>query len=69
MATANGKIDSQAVEDDEVHKNAKMVTLFSIEAEMAEADNDSRHFMNISDVEEEKQSRNLTKKGNKQRLA
>jgi hypothetical protein len=58
--------NDSVVEDS--HKDAKMVTVFSIETEMADQ-NDSRHFLNISDVEEEKQSRQKIRKGQRQRLA
>lgn len=64
-ALATAKPESASDELDN-HRNAKMVTLFSIEAEMAEAD---KHFLDISDVEEEKQTRQKVKKTNKQRLA
>ena len=62
--TINGKYDnSHSNEETDSHANAKIVTLFSIEAEMANADSDNRHFLNISDVEEEKQTRLKVKKG------
>jgi hypothetical protein len=54
------------------HQQAQVVTLFSIEAEMRSGENESNHFQNLSEIEDD---RNLTrqpsrkKNHNRQRLS
>jgi hypothetical protein len=43
----------ETLDDDKSHITHKTVTVFSVNAEM-NSEQDSRHFLNISEIEEEK---------------